>query len=353
MAMMNNNTQFTPPTSVDKIPKGYQVRPATFDDLEAAVALFNTESKHLIDVEMYDLADVRQEWHSPGFNLDTDIRVVIAPDQNLVGYMEVWDTSEPHIQATIWGCFHPDYAANWMRRYLVYWAESRARQAIPKAPPDSQVVLQAVTLSKNQNTQQVYQACGLQLIRHSLRMEINLDAPPALPTWPEGIQVRTAQVPEDMRPILAAVRDAFQDHWGHIETPFEEHFQRWSHMVMGRENFAPDLWFIAWDKGQIAGFSLCFPKMFNFPDLGWVGTLGVRRPWRRQGLGLALLQHSFDQLYQRGMHVIGLGVDAQNLTGALDLYYKAGMKPDPRYQFSYFEKVLRQGIELRNQELPG
>lgn len=350
---MNNNTQFPMNTSLEKIPQGYQVRPATFDDLEAAVALFNTESKRLIDVEMYDLADVRQEWHTPGFNLDTDIRVVIAPDQQLVGYMEVWDTGEPHIQVTIWGCFHPDYADNWMRQHLVFWAESRARQAIPKAPPDARVILQGVTLSENQNTQQVYQACGLQLIRHSLRMEINLDAAPTKPSWPGGIQVRTASVPQDMRPILKAVREAFRDHWGHIETPFEEHFQRWSHILMGRENFDPDLWFIAWDKDQIAGFSLCFPKMFNVPDLGWVGTLGVRRPWRRQGLGLALLQHSFAQLYQRGMHVVGLGVDAQNLTGALVLYYKAGMKPDLRYQFSYFEKVLRQGIELRNQELRG
>jgi GNAT superfamily N-acetyltransferase len=184
-------------------------------------------------------------------------------------------------------------------------------------------------------------------------MEINLDAPPAKPTWPQGIQVRTAQGQQDMRLLLEAYREAFRDHWGYIETPFEENFQRWSNLVLSRENFDPELWFVAWDKDQIAGISLCFPRMFNIPDLGWVGTLGVRRPWRRQGLGLALLQHSFDQLYQRGMHLIGLGVDAQNLTGALNLYYKAGMHPNPKYQFSYYEKVIRQGVELRNKELTG
>ncbi len=49
--------------------------------------------------------------------------------------------------------------------------------------------------------------------------------------------------------------------------------------------------------------------------MGWVGTLGVVREWRRHGLGLALLQHSFQQFYQRGKRKVGLGVDAQSLTG--------------------------------------
>lgn len=350
---MNNNTQYTPLTAADEIPHGFQVRPATFDDLEPAVSLFNVEAKHLVGTDMYDLADIRREWHTPGFNLQTDTRVVITPNHQLVGYMEVWDTSEPHIQVTVWGSFHPDYGTNWMRQQLVSWAESRAQLAIPKAPPDALVAMQAVTLSANHDTQLVFEASGLQLVRHSLRMEIDLDAPPTKPTWPEGIQVQTACIPEEMRLILKAVREAFQDHWGFFETPFEEHYQRWSHAVMDRDNFDPELWFIAWDKDHIAGFSLCYSKMFNTPDLGWVGTLGVRRPWRRKGLGIALLQHSFDQLYQRGMRLIGLGVDAQNLTGALKLYYKAGMHPNPKYQFSHYEKVLRQGVELRNKELNG
>ena len=39
------------------------------------------------------------------------------------------------------------------------------------------------------------------------------------------------------------------------------------------------------------------------PAFGWVGTLGVRRPWRRRGLGLALLRHSFARLRaRRGAH---------------------------------------------------
>jgi ribosomal protein S18 acetylase RimI-like enzyme len=95
------------------------------------------------------------------------------------------------------------------------------------------------------------------------------------------------------------------------------------------------------ENGVAAGFSLCWQKSFGDPDMGWVGTLGVLRPWRRRGLGLALLQHSFARLYERGQRKVGLGVDAQSLTGATRLYEKAGMHSNPQRQISAFELELR------------
>ena len=74
-----------------------------------------------------------------------------------------------------------------------------------------------------------------------------------------------------------------------------------------------------------------------------MGTLGVRRPWRKRGLGLALLYHSFGEFYKRGNRVISLGVDAASQTGATRLYKKAGMHVASEY-VSY-EKELRPGRE--------
>ena len=53
--------------------------------------------------------------------------------------------------------------------------------------------------------------------------------------------------------------------------------------------------------------------------------LGVRRPWRRRGLGTALLRHSFRELRARGCERARLMVDGENLTGAVQLYERAGM----------------------------
>ena len=78
--------------------------------------------------------------------------------------------------------------------------------------------------------------------------------------------------------------------------------------------------------------------------IGWIRTLGVRRSWRKRGLGEALLLHSFTDFYGRGMKIIGLGVDAQNPTGATRLYQKVGMHAAS--EFVTYEKELRSGHDV-------
>ena len=55
--------------------------------------------------------------------------------------------------------------------------------------------------------------------------------------------------------------------------------------------------------------------------------LAVRKPWRSRGLGLALLRQSFADFAARGANRVGLVVDAENTTGAVRLYERAGMRP--------------------------
>ena len=83
------------------------------------------------------------------------------------------------------------------------------------------------------------------------------------------------------------------------------------------------------------------------PKMGWVGTLGVRRPWRKQGLGLALLHESFAAFHRLGPTRVGLGVDASSLTGATRLYERAGMSPIR--QFDMYQKILRPGKDISTQ----
>ena len=59
--------------------------------------------------------------------------------------------------------------------------------------------------------------------------------------------------------------------------------------------------------------------------MAWVHVLGVRRPWRRRGLGLALLLRVFAEFYARGERRAVLQVDSENETGATRLYERAGM----------------------------
>ena len=61
-------------------------------------------------------------------------------------------------------------------------------------------------------------------------------------------------------------------------------------------------------------------------------VLAVRRPWRGRGLGLGLLRWSFGALAGVGMHRAALSVDAENTTGAVRLYERAGMHVTHRFE---------------------
>jgi ribosomal protein S18 acetylase RimI-like enzyme len=177
-------------------------------------------------------------------------------------------------------------------------------------------------------------------------MRIDLTEAPPAPVWPEGITLRPFDPDRDLEAVARADSEAFRDHWGFIERPFDQELQMFRHWL-GEPRFDASLWFVAMRGAEVAGVSLCDPWVDDDPGMGWVSSLGVRRAYRKQGLGLALLRHSFGELYRRGRRKVGLGVDAFNLTGALRLYERAGMRV--YRQNNTYEKELRPGVELSTQ----
>jgi mycothiol synthase len=224
------------------------------------------------------------------------------------------------------------------------WAEARAKQAIDRAPTDIRISMQSGTYSTYQPAKQFLRNLGMNQLRHFLTMAIELDSPPPVAQLPEGLRIRTMKGEEEARDVVWAFEDAFKDHWGYVEQPFEKELENWLHLIRNDEEFDPTLWFLAMDGDEIAGISICKLRSDEDPEMGWVRILGVRRAWRRQGLALALLHHSFGELYRRGKKRAGLGVDASSLTGATRLYEKAGM--EQIRQFTVFEKILRPGRDI-------
>jgi mycothiol synthase len=171
----------------------------------------------------------------------------------------------------------------------------------------------------------VVEARGYDVRRESLTMEIAFDELPQ-----DGdlgaFELRTYR-DDDHDALIAALNDAFSEDpfWQEV-TPL-----RFRERFLGREEFDPALWFLAWDGDELAGFALDYPEFGRESDLGHVNWLGVRKQWRRRGLAEALLRRSFRELYARGKHRTSLGVDAQNVTGALRVYERVGMYPASRF----------------------
>ena len=332
------------------LPAGFTVRGAALEDVEASLEMYNVWAQKVICKDEINDADaIRTEWVSPGFDPAEDIRLVFAPDGALVGYIEVWTTAKPPVHPWIWGRVHPDYDGLGIGSWMLTWAENRAMRALEEVPADLRFAPRVGIYSQAKESQKFFADFGYRYLRSSYRMLIDLEAPPPAPVWPEGLTLRAFNPDTDAEVVYRADEDAFRDHFGFVEVPFEEGFQRFRHFMIDYEGFDPSLWYIAWDGDEIAGICLCKPNSYDDPDLGFVNVLGVRRRWRKRGLGLAFLHHAFGELYRRGKRKAGLGVDAENLTGALRLYERAGMHV--QMQFDTFEKEIRPGREISVQSL--
>ena len=328
--------------------KPFTARPATLDDVDATAELVNAYYIEQLGKPQCEAQELHTDWQAPTMNMETDLRLVFTSTGGLVGYSGIWDP-EPHVKPYSWGVVHPEYKSQGIGAYLAHWIEERARRSIPEAPAGARVVLRQSKPATDTVSQALLRAHGYQLARYFFRMVIEVEDPPPAPALPEGIAIRTFVREQDLRALVSAVREAFRDHWGYVEHPFEQEYQEWAHWIDNDPHHDPSVWFLALDGEQIVGASLCLPKMTEDPDMGYVDTLGVRRSWRRQGIALALLHHSFGEFYRRGKRRVSLDVDAESLTGATRLYEKAGMHV--QRQSAGYEKELRPGKDLSTQSV--
>jgi len=310
------------------LPPGFILRPPVMAEAQGVADLIAAR-----DIADYGSTDANAEevqnyWKAPLFDLAQDARIIVAPDGLIVGYEEICPRSDQRLDYD--GYVHPREAGRGFGTLLLRWAEERACERLGEMRAEARIVLHGNTPSVDQNARTMFNAEGFALVRQFWRMEIEMIAPPDRPVWPAGIRVRTLRPEQDERSVHATIEEAFDDHWGHIPRSFEE----WMKWIRDNQH-DPTLTFIAFEGEEIAGVAVN-----RYRDIAWVGQLAVRRPWRKRGLGLALLLQAFNEFYQRGDRAVGLGVDAQSLTGATRLYEKAGMRVTRQYDT--YEKVIRE-----------
>ena len=253
--------------------------------------------------EPVDDEQVRHAWSSPSFDRDDDARI----ETGAYAHVDALDNSRVWINLR----GHPSAE-------LVDWAEQRAHERGGRVLSGSWVANESVLSELRRH--------GFTPIRHSFRMSIDLDDDAPDPEWPDDVRMRTFR-DGDARAFYEAGNEAFADTWEPIEPPFEE----WAHWVLDTPSFDPGLWFLVEDGADVAGFAICKVHPGD-AELGWIQILGVRKPWRGRGLGRALLLTAFRVFGTRGLSRAGLGVDAENPTGATRLYESVGMRVVDRFE---------------------
>jgi mycothiol synthase len=235
---------------------------------------------------------------------------------------------------TTFGFMLPEWRRKRIGTAMLHHGERRLREIAATHPNDGPRYLQVFFIDETEvGTLALLDKDGYKPIRYGFSMKRDLSEPFPDAPMPEGLEVRPVEK-EHLRAIFDADMEAFRDHWG-FTPPTEQRFQGW----INQPDFNPSLFKVAWDGDQVAGAVQNFVNAEENIEYnrkrGYTEGIFTRRPWRKRGLAKSLIVHSMKMFKEMGMTETALGVDAENLSGALRLYQSCG-----------YQKV-KMGITLR------
>ncbi len=237
----------------------------------------------------------------------------------LVGYAWIrsWAAADGR-----WVLFHrlmiaPEWRGKGIGAALMHWAEQALIEIAKQRPPGTPAMLRSDIYSTERETVARLEAAGYR-VGHS-DVELTLPSLTDLPEpiTPAGCEIRSPR-PDEYRPAYFALEAAFADEWNYEEKTEDDFLA-----LIESPGNDPTLWRIGLIDSQIAGVILCES---NAPA-GIVSDLSVGVPWRRLGLGRALLLHGLHALRQRGLTEARVYTDAATPFGARTLYESLGFYP--------------------------
>lgn len=316
------------------------IRAYRAEDVEALTDVWN-QQEALIGSDVRFTTELMAGFMSvPSYNAEKNAFIVEDAGGRLIGFVDVDYVAET---GRAWSdtVVLPDYRGRGIEAQLFRLAEDRVYERAREdgTPPHVPIyVLRSTTLT-DAYTIDLLRGDDYFHIRSSYRMAIDLQGEIDVPPLPDGIELRPFDLEQHAHALYEANMDSFSEHWGFTRDEYED----WKQYTLERPGHDYSLWLIAWDGDAIAGMALNRPFGEHEPDKAYVQTLGVLKPWRKRGLGFALLKRSFKLFQDRGFARASLGVDAANTTNAVALYERAGMHV--HQQYVTYRKMLRGSAE--------
>ncbi len=261
-------------------------------------------------------------------------------DGEVIAYQRVlWreEVDGPRIYQ-FFGFLLPTWRCKGIGRAMIHQAERRLLEIAATHPKGGSSYFECEGADTEKSKEALLVSEGYKAIRHSFIMvRPDLENIPDL-VLAEGIEIRPV-LPEHYQKINDASKEAFRDEWG-FSPENEPSVEQW----LEDPNFDPSLWRVAWEGDQVVGMVLSFINKQENQEYnrkrGWTENICVRRPWRKRGIAKTLIAASLRAIKERGMEEATLGVDTENLSGALQLYESMGYRSIKR--FSIYRKPLVQ-----------
>ena len=311
---------------------GIRLRPyAGESDLAAIARLENLESEADDIPERTSVGSIAARFANPSEHFDPRRDVTLAEIDGLaVGLaMREWvDTTDGAREYRSHGCVDPAWRRRGLGTILLAENERRLRALVAGIDPSVETVFGSWSGETQLGDVALLDAAGYERVRWFFEMtRPNLSDVPDIAV-PEGLTVREV-TPELAARVWAADIEAFQDHWGGFDRS-DASLQRW----LDDPSTDLSLWIVAFDGDEVAGGVVNVIDAAENAALdrrrGLLASVFTRRPWRRRGLARALIARSLLRLRAAGMSSAVLGVDAENPSGALELYEGIGFEVEYR-----------------------
>jgi len=312
------------------IPTQLDWRPLVRTDLLELTGLLTAIELHDDPSERHSLDELYERFESAYAEPERNAMVgwagetPIAYGWNCVG---VRDTDPRRVWMT--GGVHPGWRRLGHGRQVLSWQMTRARSWYAETLTEDVGRLQMIghVDETHHDRMRLFRRFGFHPLRWYADMSRPLTGPLPRVAVPDGIKIvrYSRAMSEDVR---IAHNAAFADHWG--SQPVE--VERWQEECT-RSSFRPEWsWVALADSGNrtgaVAGYAMssAYPQDWDASGIkeGWTDRLGVRPEHRGRGLAKAMLVRTMESFRAAGLDAAGLGVDADNPTGASGLYQSMG-----------------------------
>jgi mycothiol synthase len=256
--------------------------------------------------------------------------LIVEMNGRVIGYSRVtWWTERDGVWLYLTtGRLLPSWRGKGIGTAMLRWAEGRAAALAATHPTDGKAMLGANASSTEVDATALLRDAGYSETFSLVEMRFDTFDMLSPIDLPAGIVFRPV-TPDQYRAIWESVQAAYANS-PQNEVATEEDYQEW----LASPAFDPMLWRVAWDGERIAGQTLCEIAKGR----GEVAEVSVGEPWRRRGLGQALVVAGVRALAERRVGEARLHARADNIYGAPRLYERVGFRPLKR--FARYRKPL-------------
>jgi mycothiol synthase len=298
----------------DAVLDGFKIASARESDLDDVVGLMEAADRSLGVPPDPTREELVWVWNLPTTRLDRDTRI-IRDGETAVAYAEAtWKDPDAGGPLELVLRIHPDYTQTVIGASLMDWAQAVAEERGCEG-------IRAWIVDRDGSMRDLLRSRAFVHVRSVYTMwktlATELDALPE----PDGVSI-SPYTYADQRTLYELHEAAFADHWGFRPMSFE----LWNEFLHG-EGWDPSLVFLAKTDEAAVGYIVGFLEEMS----GLIGILGVLKGYRSRGIAKALLHRSFTEFWRHGKKDVRLGVDTQNISGAVGLYEAVGMSVRRRY----------------------